>query len=203
MAMAAVANEGLMRPPRIVEALERDGGVILRPEAPVARRVLSAGLARKLGAVLREVVAKGTGRNAEVPGYGAAGKTGTAQKAEPGVRGYSKEKFVSSFVGFIPYKNPRIALLVVFDEGKLGGVAWGGTIAAPVWRRIAWQTMRYLRVPPEGAKVVRLGDEVFPPGRRTRAEKASLGETFFELVERVRGTLHPRPAPRRPLEPAR
>jgi cell division protein FtsI (penicillin-binding protein 3) len=203
MAVAAVANEGLMHPPRIVDALERDGGVIHRPEAPSAKRVLPAGLARKLGSVLRGVVAEGTGRKAEVPGYGAAGKTGTAQKSEPGVRGYSKDKFVTSFVGFVPYKNPRIALLVVFDEGNLGGAAWGGTIAAPVWRRIAWQTMRYLRVPPEGAKIVRLGDEVFPPGRQARAEKASYEETFFGLVERVRGMLHGRPAPRRPLEPAR
>ncbi|MFC1490996.1 peptidoglycan D,D-transpeptidase FtsI family protein [Nitrospinota bacterium] len=203
MAVAAVANDGVMPAPRIVEAIERDGIVIHRPEAPAPRRVLSPRLSRQLGGLLRKVVISGTGAPAEVPGYGAAGKTGTAQKAEPGVRGYSKSKFVSSFVGFVPYKKPRIALLVVFHEGKLGGGAWGGTIAAPAWRRIAWQTMRYLRVPPEGAKVVTLGDEVFPPRHRPRAERASFGETVFALVERIRKVLHGRPASLRRLEPGR
>ena len=107
---------------------------------------------------MRKVVAEGTGRKAEIPGYGAAGKTGTAQKVLPGQRGYSRSKFIMSFVGFAPYENPRFALIVIFDEGKAPGGAWGGTVAAPVWRRIAWQALRYMRVPPQGARVLQVAD---------------------------------------------
>ncbi|MDP7505212.1 MAG: hypothetical protein QF774_14435, partial [Nitrospinota bacterium] len=79
------------------------------------------------------------------------------------------------------------------------GAAWGSTIAAPAWKRIAWQTMRYLRVPPEGARVVTLRDEILPSGRQARAEKVSFGERAFRMVERVRDVLHDRPVyPRQP-----
>ncbi len=61
-----------------------------------------------------------------------------------------------SFVGFAPYDNPRFALIVIFDGGRGRGGAWGGTVAAPVWRRIAWQALRYMRVPPSGARVLRV-----------------------------------------------
>ncbi len=193
MAVAAVANGGLMNSPRIVEAVEKNGRLQKRTVAPPPKRVISVLNARKLRGILRKVVTHGTGASAEVLGYGAAGKTGTAQKAEPGIRGYSKENFITSFVGFIPYKNPRIALLVVFDEGKIRGAAWGSTIAAPVWKRIAWQTMRYLRVPPEGARVIILQDEIFPSGRSVRAERVSFGERAFRMVQRVREVLHDRP----------
>ncbi|MAE06659.1 MAG: penicillin-binding protein [Nitrospinae bacterium] len=199
MAVAAVANGGLMNRPRIVEAVEKIGFFRRRIGASRPKRVISASHAKKLGGILRKVVTHGTGVSAEVPGYGAAGKTGTAQKAEPGIRGYSKTKFITSFAGFIPYKDPRIALLVVFDEGKIRSAAWGSTIAAPAWKRIAWQTMRYLRVPPEGARVVTLRDEILPSGRQARAEKVSFGERAFRMVERVRDVLHDRPVyPRQP-----
>jgi len=202
MAVAAIANGGVLRTPRIVDAVERDGRVLLRPELPAPRRVLSPRVSRRLAALLRKVVTSGTGRSAEVPGYGAAGKTGTAQKVERGAKGYSKTKFVTSFAGFVPYEKPRIALLVMFDEGNIRGAAWGSTIASPVWKRIAWQTMRYLRVPPKGARVVALKEDVFPPSRPPRPERVSLSEKMFSLAEKVRSILHGVPSLRRSMEQA-
>lgn len=203
MAVAAVANGGVMPVPRIVGALEREGHILPRSGPSAPRRVISARTANRLGALLRKVVSSGTGAAAEVPGYGAAGKTGTAQVARPGVKGYSKDQFITSFAGFVPYKNPRIALIVIFDGGQLKGAAWGGTIAAPVWKRIAWQTMRYLRVPPEGARMMVLRDGVFPPERMPGAESVSFGEKVFRVVEKVRGVLHDRSISPVSLEPAR
>ncbi len=203
MAAAAIANDGSMPPVHIVDGIVRNGNMIRRPDLAAPKRVISRRVARTLGRIMRKVVTEGTGASAEVPGYGAAGKTGTAQKVEPGARTYSKDKFVTSFVGFVPYKNPRIALLVVFDEGKTKGGAWGGTVAAPVWRRIAWQSMRYLRVPPKGAVVVALRDEIFPSTGLPRAEKVSFGEKVFGWVEGVREALHGKRLPLRELEPAR
>ncbi len=203
MAAVAVANDGVMPPAHIVEGIERNGSLTRRPEKAAPRRVVSRRVARALGRVMRKVVTEGTAAAAEVPGYGAAGKTGTAQKVEPGARRYSKDKFVTSFVGFVPYKNPRIALLVVFDEGKTKGGTWGSTIAAPVWRRIAWQSMRYLRVPPKGARVVALKDGVVPSAGLPQAEKVSFGEKVFEWVEGVREAIHGKRLSFREMELAR
>lgn len=156
MAAAAVANGGLMPRPVLLDSVERGGRRIPLARKPEPRRVVSRRVAKRLAALMRKVVAEGTGAKAEIPGYGAAGKTGTAQKSLPGQRGYSRSAFIMSFVGFAPYENPRFALIVVFDEGRARGGAWGGTVAAPVWRRIAWRALRYMRVPPVGGRVLRV-----------------------------------------------
>ena len=90
----------------------------------------------------------------------------------------------------------------MFDEGNIRGAAWGSTIASPVWKRIAWQTMRYLRVPPKGARVVALKEDVFPPSRPPRPERVSLSEKMFSLAEKVRSILHGVPSLRRSMEQA-
>lgn len=92
----------------------------------------------------------GTGKAAAIPGYTAAGKTGTAQKAMPG-GGYSREKYVASFIGFTPADHPRVVIAVVVDEPK--GRTYGGEVAAPVFAAIGADTLRILREPaaPVGA----------------------------------------------------
>lgn len=87
----------------------------------------------------------GTGQEAAIPGYTAAGKTGTAQKAVPGA-GYSKERYVASFIGFVPAEEPRAVIAVVVDEPR--GRTYGGDVAAPVFSRIGGGVMRLLREPP-------------------------------------------------------
>ena len=192
MAVAAVANGGQMPKPVLHESIERDGKRTIPAQGQQFRRVLSRRVAKRLGALMRKVVAEGTGRNAEIPGYGAAGKTGTAQKVLPGRRGYSRSDFIMSFVGFAPYENPRFALIVIFDEGKAPGGAWGGTVAAPVWRRIAWQALRYMRVPPKGTRILQVAD--LRPRVRVRANlengNRTIGEKIFDAAREVRLYLH-------------
>jgi cell division protein FtsI (penicillin-binding protein 3) len=88
----------------------------------------------------------GTATNARVPGFRVAGKTGTAQKVDAVTGGYSQDKWVASFIGFLPAEEPRLVMLVVIDEPKVGH--YGGLTAAPVFSRIAAQAMQSLKVAP-------------------------------------------------------
>jgi cell division protein FtsI (penicillin-binding protein 3) len=139
-----VANGGLYRPPRLVEAtIDADGQ---RHPVDVAepRRVVSPETAGKLSTMLTKVVQEGTGTNAAVPGYLAAGKTGTARKPLEGARGYSGN-YVASFVGFVPSQEPRLAAVVVLDEPT---PIYGGQVSAPVFSRIMQYALRLDRIPP-------------------------------------------------------
>jgi cell division protein FtsI (penicillin-binding protein 3) len=92
----------------------------------------------------------GTGTKASLDGYSVAGKTGTAQKVVEGTKGYAKNKYVASFIGVAPVKNPRLVVLVSIDEPK--GEYYGGQISAPVFASIAEQTLAYLKVTPDKEK---------------------------------------------------
>ena len=190
MVAATIANGGVYQPPRIVESIGRGDRIASGLEPRPGRRVISAQTARRLAAIMQRVVEEGTGRQAAVPGYEAAGKTGTAQKLDPQTRTYSQDKYVLSFLGFIPFDNPRIALLVVMDEGKGPGGAWGGTVAAPVWRRIAWQTMRDLRVPPRGAQQWTVAGRIAGGDAKSAGPNPSFGEHVVRLASAVREALH-------------
>jgi membrane peptidoglycan carboxypeptidase len=89
----------------------------------------------------------GTAKLAQLDGYTAAGKTGTAQKIDPATRAYSKTKYVASFAGFAPIDNPVVVIIVVIDEPA--GSYYGGTVAAPVFRAIAESVLPYLDVAPD------------------------------------------------------
>jgi cell division protein FtsI (penicillin-binding protein 3) len=115
------------------------------------RRVISIQTARTVRAIMKTVINEGgTGVNAALEGYTVCGKTGTARKLdENGI--YSKSKYMASFIGFTPAEKPRLAIVVVIDEPQ--GAYYGGTVAAPVFRRVARETLHYLNIPPEsGAK---------------------------------------------------
>jgi len=92
------------------------------------------------------VVDEGTAKLGRLDGFGAAGKTGTAQKYDPGLGTYTR-RYTASFVGFTPIDRPRLSMIVVLDEPKEG--YYGGQVCAPVFKDIARQVLRYLRVPPE------------------------------------------------------
>lgn len=140
-AYAVLANEGL-RLPLTLRSREEDG-------APSGRRVIGAETARQVTAMLNRAVGPGgTGERAAVAGYRVAGKTGTAQK--PGPDGYRKGKYVASFAGFAPVDNPRLVAVVMIDEPKEDH--YGGTVAAPVFRRIMARGLRFARVPPRPDK---------------------------------------------------
>ncbi len=146
-ATSAVANGGWLMTPRIVK--ETSSGKGLREKAAlIRRRVVSEETTEQLVQILKEVVSEnGTARLASIPGYAVAGKTGTAQKIDSATGRYSRDKYVSSFVGFVPADNPVISILVMVDEPK--GIAWGGEIAAPVFANIAKDVLHYLKIPPQ------------------------------------------------------
>jgi len=149
MAVSAIANGGwLMRPYVVSEVRSSTGVTVARFEPVVRRRPISTKTARDLTEIMRgAVLPGGTGMLGAVPGYDVAGKTGTAQKIDPLTGGYSATRTVSSFVGFLPADDPKLAILVVVDEPQTEH--WGGTVAAPVFQRIAAQAVRHLGIVPK------------------------------------------------------
>ena len=144
-AMAAVANGGMAVQPRIINrVVDVDGNTIYEPERLPQKRIVSERTAAILNEMLKRVVAQGTGSQAALAEHVVAGKTGTAQKAVRG--GYSPDRVVASFAGYVPADRPRLVILVTVDEPR--GEQYGGAIAAPAFREIAEATLRYLRVEP-------------------------------------------------------
>lgn len=149
-AISAVANDGvLMKPQLVKEIRDSQGHLVRKIEPEPVRQVISRSTARQLAGILEKVVSQGTGKNAYMEEYPAAGKTGTAQKAGKG--GYSSGKYIASFAGFAPVENPQVAILVVIDEPQ-GGTYYGGQIAAPVFKNVARDVLRYLNVRPRVSK---------------------------------------------------
>ena len=97
------------------------------------------------------VVADGTGKLAQVEGYDVAGKTGTSQKIENGT--FSHSKFIASFVGFAPVRDPKIVVIVMLDQPH--PQYFGGIVAAPVFSRVVKDTLRYLEIKPANIKEVK------------------------------------------------
>ncbi len=159
-AMAAIANDGVMMQPQIVQAITDQNGVVVRKASPkILRRVISVETARKLQAMMVRVVEKGgTGTRATVKGFTVGGKTGTAQKIGPD-GAYSKRDFVSSFAGFVPASRPELVILVVVDEPRK--YTYGGLVAAPAFREIAQSSLNYLNIPME-TESVKIAHEAFP-----------------------------------------
>jgi cell division protein FtsI (penicillin-binding protein 3) len=147
-AVSAIANDGILMKPYFVHAIMGKSGSTLKEIQPqMIRSVISQKTARTVKRIMKTVITDGgTGTNAALEGYTVGGKTGTTRKLdENGV--YSDTKHIASFVGFTPAENPKLAILVVIDEPE--GKYYGGTVAAPVFRRIARDTLNYLNIPPQ------------------------------------------------------
>ena len=146
-AFGALANDGVRIAPHLIrEVRNAEGAVVYRAE-PERRRVISAETAIAIRGMLEGVTLRGTAKQAQLDGYSAAGKTGTAQKIDPKTRSYSATKHVASFVGFAPVSNPQIAIIVVIDEPA--GAYHGGDVAAPIFREVAEQILPGLGVMPD------------------------------------------------------
>ncbi len=147
-AMSAIANGGLLMEPYLVEKIiDADGQVVQQRLPQAQRRVISEETARRVREMMVSVTEPGgTGTKAAIPGYQVAGKTGTAQKVDPVTGGYSPDKRVSSFVGFVPAERPALVISVVVDEPK--GKTYGGLVAAPVFASIAGQALNHLAILP-------------------------------------------------------
>jgi cell division protein FtsI (penicillin-binding protein 3) len=139
-AYSAIANGGILRPPHIVR---RINGKRLR--LPRGQRIISAATSQQLRSMLEGVFAEGgTASAVSINGYRLAGKTGTANKVE---NGHYTAKYVASFVGFAPARNPRLLISVMVDEPQ--GAIYGGAVAAPAFGEIASFALPYLKIPPQ------------------------------------------------------
>lgn len=121
---------------------------LLRRDAPpVGQQVISRETALAMSRMLEMVVEPGgTGLQARVNGYRVAGKTGTAHKPLEGMKGYAKNRYISTFVGYAPVSNPRLVVAVMIDEPSAGQY-YGGAVAAPLFSQVVSGALRHLRVP--------------------------------------------------------
>ncbi len=146
-AFGALANDGVRMAPHLIREIRNANGVATYRPNPEQHRVISKETAGALRGMLEGVTLNGTAKKAQLDGYTAAGKTGTAQKVDPRTKRYSATKFVASFVGFAPVNNPAVVIIVVIDEP--GGSYHGGDVAAPVFRQIAEQILPEMGVIPD------------------------------------------------------
>lgn len=142
-AISVIANGGqLMKPYIVMEIRDKYAETIKKNSPLMLRKVLSLDTAERIKRILAGAVEEGTGKMARVEGFSAAGKTGTAQKLEAN-GAYSHNKFIASFIGFAPVEDPIVAIVVMVDEPH--PYYFGGVVAAPVFKNVASDTIRYLK----------------------------------------------------------
>jgi len=142
-AVSVIANGGqLMKPYIVKEIRDKYGQSIKKFSAEMVHKVISLDTANRIKKILAGVVEEGTGKRARIPGFTAAGKTGTAQKLEPNGT-YSHSKYIASFIGFAPVEDPLVAIVVIVDDPR--PYYFGGVVAAPVFKNVAQEIIRYLR----------------------------------------------------------
>lgn len=147
MAMCALANNGRLMQPMLVDHLEdQDGNIVARYSPQPIRQAISQSAAKSMVEALKTVVSpEGTAPKAALAHYTVAGKTGTAQKVEGGI--YVHGKYFSSFIGFFPADNPELCISIFMDEPKEG--YYGGAVAGPVFKQIAERAASYLNIRPD------------------------------------------------------
>jgi len=141
-AVSSVANGGTLYEPRVVRAVIKDGRRY-EVEHKALRRTISEETAAELTTIMEQVVERGTATAAKIDGYTIAGKTGTAQKLID--HRYSRSEYNASFVGFLPSRKPALTIIVVIDSPHAKGY-YGGTVAAPIFKRIAEESLRHLGI---------------------------------------------------------
>jgi cell division protein FtsI (penicillin-binding protein 3) len=162
--VSTIANGGTYLPPHILMPSQLDAGAngqstpllqskpfrlndeLPNPLPPGAHRVISEMTSAQMRKMMEGVVLYGTGKEAQLNGFSAGGKTGTAQKVDPATHLYSKTMHIASFAGIAPVNNPAIAVAIVIDNPKVGSY-YGTAVSAPVFAEVAQQVLEYLGVP--------------------------------------------------------
>ena len=176
--ISCIANGGkLMKPYVVAKTIDSEGNTITETKPVVRRQVISEKTSKQVASIMEEVVSHGTGKNAYVPGYRVAGKTGTSEKLTN-----EEGKYIASFSGFAPADNPRIAVLVAIDEPE--GEHGGGAIAAPIVGSIFEKTLVYLNVEAqytdeELAKITKTAPSVV--GKTVSAAKNEVSSAGFTI----------------------
>ena len=139
---ATIANGGRWVEPRLVRGSEGPDGVFHAAPSSPSHEVVSPETAQMLSRMLAEVVQDGTGVEAQIPGYQVAGKTGTSRKIDD--YGHYIDRYMASFVGFLPAGRPRLVIAVSIDEPR---TVYGGVAAAPLFSEIARYAIQRLGIP--------------------------------------------------------
>ena len=172
-AYCAIANGGYLLKPRIVNQIMDESENIIYSEEPVVlRKIADESTIESVREMLRGVVVKGTGKNADIPGWKVAGKTGTAQKWKNGK--YSNSDFISNFIGFFPADNPQLLALIMLDEPSKP-FHWGNEGAAVAFRRIM-------------GRIINMDDTISPPlndhvAFEPKGVRAASEKNNVELIE--------------------
>lgn len=145
-AYGALANKGTLMKPQIVDEFRYDQDHIEKTEPQEIRQVISEGSAQQISDILRSVVVNGHGKRADVPGYLVGGKTGTAQVAKAGAKGYEEGVNIGSFAGYAPTNDAKFVVLVKIINPK--GVEWAESSAAPTFGQIMKFLLEYYKVAP-------------------------------------------------------
>jgi cell division protein FtsI (penicillin-binding protein 3) len=149
-AYSALANGGELLETRLVDRISgADGRLAFKNEPAVIRKVISRETDAAVKDILVNVVDAGTGKNAAIPGYRIAGKTGTSKKIDPRTGKYITNKNVASFCGFFPADKPLYTILVILDNPKL--FYYGGETAAPAFQKIAKKIITLKGIKPDRA----------------------------------------------------
>lgn len=145
-AATAIADEGRLHPPRLIDRVVAPDGKLLE-SFPVATpsQVISPAVSREVLAMLKTVVDSGTGTAARIPGYNVAGKTGTANKARAQGVGYTSDVY-ASFLGFVPAEKPKLVVLALLDSPQ--DAHFASLTAAPLFQSVTQETLRYLGIQP-------------------------------------------------------
>ncbi|HWC68655.1 MAG TPA: penicillin-binding protein 2 [Acidimicrobiales bacterium] len=161
-AMNAIANGGEYVSPRLVEATISAEGEARPTPDPERQQVLRPDVAEQLNLILRDVICRGTAKEAQMEGYTVAGKTGTAYKARD-AGGYTdvagNRKYYASFAGFLPAEDPQLTILVSIDEPPQSGDHYGGLVSAPLFVQVAKEAVSRFQIPPTTT-----GPTCAPPG---------------------------------------
>lgn len=182
MATAALANGGKLMEPLLVKRAKSATGEVLREAVPkVRRRVVSRNVARTVLEMMIAVTeGDATGVEAAIDGYHVAGKTATAQKTDPKTGRYSLDHYIASFVGFVPARKPEVVISVMIDEPMVDHA--GGSVAAPLFRRLAQRVLEYRGLTPKGTKRAKF-DEL--------ARKADPAHGVYEAIRLAEGKRPP------------
>jgi len=189
--MGALANQGKMMRPTLIRRIEDAGGQTVVDTVPrLERQVVSPYVASVLTDMMTGVTDEdGTAPEAAIDGQLVAGKTGTAQKADYVHGGYAEGRWVSSFVGYVPARKPRLVIGVIVDEPMIAHN--GGTVAAPAFRRIAQASLRHLGVVADDPS---LGEDL-----RTHRNAKSKPSSAAAAVAVAAPPAEPAPAPQAPI----
>ncbi len=148
-----IANDGVRVEPQLVAGTVRADGTLTVSPAGRRVRVVSDRTAETLRRMLEGVVSKdGTAPQAMIPGYRVAGKTGTAQRYDPGCGCY--RGYTGSFIGMAPADDPQLVVAVALQRPLRG--YYGGTVAAPVFKDVMTYALQKLQIPPTGTSSPRI-----------------------------------------------